>query len=157
MKPKDVGALFLFVVGSELAGGLGSLFTVPSIAGWYQMLQKPALNPPNWIFGPVWTTLFLFMGIAAFLVWKKSRGTGRKIALSLFGVQFVLNVLWSALFFGWHQVDLAFVEIIALWIAILWTGIFFYRHSKPAGILFVPYLAWVSFASYLNFALWSLN
>lgn len=147
-----------FVIACEALGAIGSLFTIPSIPTWYAALEKPFLNPPNWIFGPVWTTLFALMGVAAFLVWRK--GWGKKpvrIALSLFGVQLLLNVLWSILFFGWHSPSIAFIDIALLWIAILWTIILFWRISRPAAYLFVPYLAWVTFASYLNLMIWSLN
>lgn len=147
-----------FVVACEALGAIGSVFTVPSIPTWYAALEKPFLNPPNWIFGPVWTTLFALMGIAAFLVWRKGLGKQQaKAALLLFGIQLLLNVLWSVLFFGWHMPSLAFIDIAALWIMILGTIILFSRVSRPAAYLLLPYLAWVTFASYLNLMIWSLN
>ena len=141
------------------AGVIGSLFTTPAVqSNWYLELVKPALNPPAWVFGPVWTTLFALMGIAAFLVWKKELDRRDvKIALGLFLGQLVLNTLWSIIFFGLHSPGGALIEIVFLWLAILATIIAFYKISKPAAWLLVPYILWVSFASYLNYAIWALN
>ncbi|MFA6411044.1 MAG: TspO/MBR family protein [Candidatus Buchananbacteria bacterium] len=143
--------LLASIVICEMAGIVGSFFTVPSIKGWYATLSRPALNPPNWIFGPVWTTLFLLMGIALYLVWSK-----RKIP-AIFWAQLILNILWSVIFFGWHNLGAAFFELILLWLAILYTIISFYRISKPAAYLLVPYILWVTFAGFLNYSLWILN
>lgn len=147
---------FIFaVLGSELAGVVGSLFTIPSIQTWYTGLPKPALNPPAWIFAPVWITLFALMGIAAFLVWKK--GANRKnikIALFIFIVQLVLNALWSMIFFGLHNPGLAFIDLIFLWFAILATIFSFAKIFKSAAWLLIPYILWVSFAGYLNYSIW---
>lgn len=143
---------------SEFAGIIGSVFTTPSIPGWYSGIIKPDFNPPEWVFGPVWTTLFALMGIAAFLVWKK--GLDRrdvKIALGIFMGQLVLNTLWSIIFFGFKSPGVAFVEIIFLWLAILATIIAFAKISKPAAWLLVPYILWVSFAAYLNYSIYALN
>ena len=128
--------------------------TTPEIDGWYQTLAKPSWNPPAGIFGPVWTTLFVMMGVAGWLVWQRATSIG---PLVLFGVQLVLNVGWSWIFFGWHQPGWAFVEIVVLWLAILATTLAFFRVSRLAGWLFVPYLAWVTFASVLNFTIWRMN
>lgn len=150
--------LIISIVISELAGIIGSVFTAPSIAGWYGELVKPAINPPSWVFGPVWTTLFTLMGIAAFLIWKK--GLERrdvKIALGIFIGQLMLNTLWSIVFFGLQNPGGALIEIVFLWSAILATIIAFARISKPAAWLLLPYILWVSFAMYLNYALWTLN
>ncbi len=150
--------LIASVVICELAGAVGSLFTVPAISGWYAGLAKPALNPPNWIFGPVWTTLYLLMGIAAFLVWQKGFGrTEVRTALVIFGVQLLLNVAWSAIFFGAHNPAGAFADIVLLWLAVLATIITFYKISPAAAYLLLPYILWVSFAAYLNYAVWMLN
>ena len=141
-----------------LAGVTGSIFTMPAIPTWYAALNRPPLAPPNWIFGPVWTTLFVLMGISAFLIWKK--GLDRKdvkIALGIFIGQLVLNTLWSIIFFGLHSPGGALIEIVFLWLAILATIVAFYKISKPAAWLLVPYILWVSFAAYLNYAIWSLN
>lgn len=150
--------LLITVTLSLLAGAIGSLFTISAIQEWYPILVKPALNPPSWIFGPVWTTLYVMMGVAAFLVWKRG-GELKNVALplSLFVIQLVLNALWSIVFFGMHNPKLAFFEILLLWIAILATIISFMKISKLAGWLLVPYLLWVSFASYLTFSIWMLN
>ncbi|KKR21574.1 MAG: TspO and MBR like protein [Parcubacteria group bacterium GW2011_GWE2_39_37] len=155
--------LIIAIVISELAGIIGSVFTTPSIAGWYAGIVKPALNPPAWVFGPVWTTLFALMGIAAFLVWVSYAEASAdkkkviKVALILFGVQLVLNTLWSIIFFGLHNPGGALIEIVILWLAILATVIAFAKISKPAAWLLLPYILWVSFAMYLNYAIWALN
>lgn len=150
--------LFFAIVISEAAGIIGSLFTASAIPGWYAGLVKPEFNPPNWVFGPVWTTLYALMGIAAFLVWK--RGSERrevKTALAIFVGQLALNTLWSIIFFGLNNPGAAFIEIILLWIAIAITIAVFAKISRAAAWLLVPYLLWVSFAGYLNYAIWALN
>jgi tryptophan-rich sensory protein len=141
-----------------LAGAAGGLFTSPAIPGWYAALQKPAFNPPNWIFGPVWTALYIMMGVAAFLVWDRGwRRPGVRHALAVFAAQLVLNVLWSALFFGARSPAAALVDIFALWLGILASIILFARVSKAGAVLMVPYLLWVSFAAVLNVAIVALN
>lgn len=157
MKLRDFLKLAIAVGVSELAGVLGSVFTVPTISGWYETLQKPALNPPNWVFGPTWTALYFLMGVAAFGVWRSGRRRKAKTALIVFCLQLVLNVAWSAIFFGLKNPFWAFVDIVALWLAIIWTIVMFYRVSKPAALLLLPYILWVSFAAYLNYAIWILN
>jgi tryptophan-rich sensory protein len=139
------------------AGGLGALATAPQIGGWYETIAKPPWNPPNSVFGPVWTILFVLMGIAAWLVWQREGFKSAALSLSLFGGQLVLNVAWSWIFFGMRQPGWAFGEILILWLAIVATTISFFRDSITAGALLVPYLAWVSFASVLNFTIWKLN
>lgn len=144
--------LIICILITEGAGILGSIFTMPSVKTWYLTdLIKPSWNPPSWVFGPVWTTLFLFMGIALYLVLNKKNN------LFWFWTQLLLNILWSLLFFGLHDPRLAFYEIIFLWIAILMTIIKFWTYNKAASILLMPYLAWVSFASFLNFTIARLN
>ena len=158
MKIKEGLALLAWIAIAELAGIIGSVFTAPSIPTWYAGLVKPALNPPAWVFAPVWTTLFALMGIAAFLVWQN--GLDRKetrVAIGLFLGQLALNTLWSILFFGIHSIAGALIEIILLWLAILATITAFAKISKPAAWLLAPYLAWVTFAAYLTYALWTLN
>ncbi|MBI2644242.1 MAG: tryptophan-rich sensory protein [Candidatus Wildermuthbacteria bacterium] len=150
--------LVIAVALSEFAGIIGSLFTVNAIPTWYAALEKPALNPPGWVFGPAWTTLYALMGIAAFLIWRM--GWERKevkMALGVFGIQLFLNAIWSIIFFGFQSPGWALVEIVSLWLAIVWTIIVFYKISKPAAYLLVPYILWVSFAAYLNYAIWILN
>jgi benzodiazapine receptor len=149
-----------FMLGLSLlvcfgAAAIGGEFTGTSITDWYSTLNKPAINPPNWIFGPVWSILYCCMAVAAWLVWKK---TGfNNAALIFFAVQLILNVAWSGIFFGLRQPGWAFLEIIFLWVAIGLTTISFIRIESWAGYLFIPYLLWVSFAAYLNFLLWKLN
>lgn len=155
---KNSAKLVISVLGSWSAGIVGSIFSITAIPTWYQTLQKPVLNPPSWVFGPVWTTLYIFMGVAAFLVWKKGwEHKGVKGALTVFGAQLILNALWSVTFFGLHNPALAFVNIALLWVMIIWTITLFFRLTRPAAYLLLPYLLWVSFASYLNFAIWRLN
>jgi translocator protein len=141
-----------------LAGGLGTIFTISSIPTWYTHLNKPFFSPPNFIFAPVWTTLYILMGISLFLIWN--RGTKNKkirSAINLFIIQLVLNAIWTPIFFGAHATLLAFVVIVAMWIYILKTILSFAKINKLASYLLYPYLAWVSFASILNFSVWVLN
>jgi len=155
MKPRSTfqQALVLlgFIVLTFLAP-LAGAFTPPG--AWYQTLNKPSWNPPPWIFGPVWTLLYLGMAVAAWLVWKRGR---QGQALRLYVVQLALNAAWTPVFFGAHQLGAAFIVIVCMWIAIFLTQRAFQAVSRPAGLLLVPYLAWVSFASVLNFTLWRLN
>ena len=139
-------------------GFVGSFSTMDSVSTWYTDLVKPSFNPPDWAFGVVWPILYVMMGVAAFLIWNKgiiSRRT--KVALGLFVFQLVLNGLWTPIFFGLHMMGLALAEIILLWVAILLTIIAFWRISKPATYLLIPYILWVSFAIVLNASLWHLN
>lgn len=136
------------------AADLGSRFQP---GDWYAALVKPALTPPAWVFGPVWALLFLMMGLAAWLVWRRRGFTGAVVPLILFWGQLTLNVLWSFLFFGLQRPGLAFMDIIALWLVILATLIAFWRISPQAGLLLAPYLFWVGFAVYLNLQICRLN
>lgn len=154
---KNILKLIVSVVISQAAGAIGSLFTVQNIPTWYAGLNKPSFNPPNYIFGPVWITLYFMMGVAFFLVWKNSGKFDIKVPAILFIVQLVLNALWSILFFGMKNPMLGFFEIIILWVFIVLCVIKFYPVSKIAAWLLIPYLLWVSFASVLNFKLWMLN
>ena len=154
---RQPAVLILFLVVCLGAGGLGAWATTPEIDGWYRTIAKPAWNPPDRVFGPVWTSLYLMMAIAGWLVWKRDGFRNAAVPLTLFGVQLVFNVGWSWIFFGLHQPGWAFAEMVVLWATIAATTILFFRRSKPAGWLFVPYLAWVTFAAALNFALWRLN
>ena len=146
--------------GLALAGFLTVTFCAPlagmfSLPGaWYAALNKPAWNPPAWVFGPAWTLLYTLMAIAAWLVWKRD---GWRRPLSLYFVQLLLNAAWTPIFFGAHQLGWALVEIVLLWIAILLTLLAFRGVNRMAAWLMVPYLAWVSFATFLNFTLWRLN
>lgn len=158
MKIPKYFKLAIAIIISELAGIIGSFFTTTSITTWYATLLRPDFYPPNWIFAPVWTILFAFMGIALFLIWEK--GLTKKdvrIAFTVFFAQLALNILWSILFFGLHNPGAALIEIFSLWLAILTTIISFYKISKTASYLLIPYILWVSFAAYLNYSIWILN
>lgn len=128
-----------------------------STDGWYAGLQKPSWNPPAWVFGPAWSLLYVLMATAAWLVWREGGWKAQGRTLGLFLLQWLLNALWTPLFFGLHRPGLAFAEIVILWLAIAATLASFWRVRKVAGILLLPYLAWVSFAAALNFAIWRLN
>jgi len=149
---KNSGKLIIAIVVCELAGLIGSIFTAPAVKTWYPTLIKPSFKPPNWLFAPVWTALFLLMAIAMFLVWKKD-----KKGLGIFFTQLVFNILWSIMFFGLKSPLLGFIVIVVLWILILMTIVKFFKISKPAGWLLIPYILWVSFASILNLAILILN
>lgn len=138
-------------------GGLSSIFPAKSIPTWYAALVKPPLNPPNQLFGPVWTVLYALMGISAWIVWKTRPSPCRRRGLRLFCVQLALNFLWTWIFFSRHQPLTAVADIVALWIAILLTALTFRKMSHAAAWMLVPYLAWVTFAGYLNIAIWRLN
>lgn len=157
-KARSAVELVLFILFCEIAGVVGSLFTAPSIPEWYAGLRKPDIAPPNWVFAPVWTTLYALMGIALFVVWRKTFGKGLgRVGISIFMLQLALNVLWSYLFFGLQSPFLGLIEIVFLWFAIAATVALFSRISRIACLLLLPYLAWVSFAGYLNYMLFILN
>lgn len=154
----DVLKLVLSLVICQIAGLVGSIFTMPAIPIWYDTLDKPFFTPPNWIFAPVWSLLFTIIGISAFLIWRTgSKEKNVRNALGIFIIQLLLNILWSFLFFGLRSPLAGFIEIIVLWFAILLTIVKFYKISKLAGFLLLPYILWVSFALVLNFYLWRLN
>ena len=136
------------------AATFGALF---SPGDWYAALEKPPFNPPNWIFGPVWTLLYAMMAVAAWRVWLRRAKAPVVLPLFIYAVQLTLNALWSWLFFGRHAMGMAFIEIMVLWCAILATVVLFWRVSRLAGGLLLPYLAWVAFAAFLNLTLWRLN
>jgi len=157
-KVQDAVRLVVAIIVTTMAGVIGSFFTTPNIPVWYAGLAKSPLNPPSWVFGPVWAVLFVLMGVSLFLIWRKGTDDPRaRTALVVFGLQLGLNVLWSALFFGLQSPFLGLIEIIALWLAILATIVLASRVSRPAAYLLVPYLAWVSFAAYLTWSVWVLN
>ena len=156
-KKLDIPMLLAFVLVSELAGIVGSFFTFSNIPTWYATLEKPTFSPPSWVFGPVWTFLYLLMGVAAYLVWEKGLEKKVKKALRIFGAQLVVNALWSIVFFGMQNPMAAFFVIIVLWALIIENIREFYHISKWAGLALIPYVLWVSFAAILNFAIWMLN
>jgi translocator protein len=157
MRFPEILKLVASIILCQLAGFLGSLFTTPAIPTWYTTLKKPFFTPPNWIFSPVWMSLFILMGISLFFIWRRPDHQKFKIAFIFFFVQLILNILWSAAFFGLRAPLLGLMDIILLWIAILLTIQNFLKISKFAGVLLIPYLLWVSFATLLNFSLWILN
>jgi len=157
MKKINIGRLSLSILIPLLAGFLGSFFTSSSVKTWYLIINKPSWNPPSWLFAPVWTTLFILMGVALYLVWSEKMNAKVRMAIKLFTIQMVLNVLWSVFFFGMGNFWLAFGEILVLWGFIFATMKSFLSVNKVAGWLFLPYLLWVSFASFLNFTIASLN
>jgi len=144
----------LFLVCSFLPGIVGGRFMPDA---WYASLQKPSFNPPGWVFAPVWTLLYLLMGISAWLVWKRGGWAGTGLALGVFAVHLVVNGMWTWFFFGLHRPDLAMANVVVMWGMIVAIIILFARHSVPAAILMIPYLAWVSFACVLNLYVWILN
>ncbi len=138
------------------AGFFGSFFTTPNISSWYAFLNKPFFNPPSWLFGPVWTLLFILMGIAFYLVWRENNKKSESI-LCFFIFHLLVNIAWSAVFFGLQSPLGGILVIAVLWLMILWLIISFRRFNKVASWLLLPYLLWVSFASILNFSIWFLN
>jgi len=154
----DVVKLVVSIVACEGAGGIGAIFTTRAIPTWYKSLKKPSFTPPNRVFGPVWITLYLLMGIAVFLVWREGFSqAGVTAAFTVFWVQLILNVLWSVIFFGLKSLLGGMIVIFVLWIAILVNIILFFGVSSIAGGLLIPYLVWVSIATNLNIQLWRLN
>jgi translocator protein len=154
MSAKHWLALVVLLILCFAVAGVGGLATAPSIPNWYAGLAKPSWTPPGWIFGPVWSVLYFSMAVAAWLVWRQEKTA---MPMGLFGVQLTFNAAWSWLFFRLHMPGAAFVDIVLLWAAIVATTVAFCQRSTVAGILFVPYLIWVSFAVVLNFAIWQLN
>jgi len=147
--------LYFFLIVTLGVGAMASLFTSPQIPTWYASLSKPSFTPPNWLFAPVWTSLYILMAFAAWRVWKK---TGLKSAeMAVFALQLALNLAWSALFFGLHRIGAALIEIILLDVAIAAALLLFFRRDRLAGVILLPYLAWTLFASVLTHAIWRLN
>ncbi len=158
MRVKSWPALLISLVIPQFAGLIGSFFTMPQIYSWYSTLVKPSFNPPNWVFGPVWTLLYILMGISFYLVWQSEAAQKIKSkAMTIFIGQLILSIFWSIFFFGLHSPGLALIEIVILWLGIIWTIEVFRHINKKAAYLLIPYILWVSFASVLNFAIWYLN
>ena len=151
------GGLVVLIILCFGVAAIGGVATTPNIPSWYAGLAKPSWTPPSWIFGPVWSILYLSMAVAAWLVWRKSGLRGAATPMAFFAIQLALNAAWSWLFFGMHNPGAALLDILLLWMAIAATTVAFWRRSLLAGLLFVPYLAWVSFAAVLDFAIWRLN
>jgi translocator protein len=158
MKIIDILKLVASIILCQLAGLIGSIFTTPTIPTWYESLKKPFFSPPNLIFGPVWVSLYLLMGISLFVIWQRRKNNFQtKKGLILFFVQLILNAFWSVAFFGLKSPFLGLINIILLWFAIFFTIQHFVKISKIAALLLLPYILWVSFAVVLNFSLWILN
>lgn len=157
LRRRDLKALAAFLVICLVVYGANGLVTAISVEGWYQALEKPPFNPPDWVFGPVWALLFLFMAVAGWRVWRSDPWPATRPALTAWAVQLGLNLGWSVLFFGLQAMGAALVEIILLLAAIVATTVLMWRHDRVAGLLFLPYMAWVAFAAVLNAALYTLN
>jgi translocator protein len=153
----NVALLIGCILLCEMAGILGSIFTVSQIPSWYAFLEKPFFTPPNWLFAPVWTILYAFLGVCLFLLLRAEKTRERKNALRFFFLQLVLNAFWSPLFFGAHQLFLGLLLLLCIWISTCVTMFFSYRVSKFAFYLLIPYILWLSFAGVLNASLWILN
>jgi len=155
---REIPKLIVSILIVFVAGAVGTLYTLKEITTWYVYLAKPGWTPPNWAVGPIWSILYVFIGASLFLIWRK--GLGRKdvqMAIVVFAVQLGINVLWSLVFFGSHSIFGGLIMVLILWVAILINIFVFYRISRPAGLLLIPYLIWVSIASYLQYNLFILN
>jgi len=149
--------LAVSIIVCQLAGIVGSLFTTQAIPNWYATLKKPSFNPPSWLFGPVWITLYTMMGVSMYLIWQKRTVANVWPAIIFFLIHLAVNASWSIIFFGQKNPGMAFAVIVLLWLMIIVSIVLFYRINKTAGLLLIPYLFWVSFASVLNYSIWKLN
>lgn len=156
-RKRDTLGFAVFLALCLGVSAIGAAATATSVTTWYRTLAKPAFNPPNWIFAPVWTALYFMMAIAAWRVWRRDGLRQARAALTLFGLQLALNLAWSIVFFGMRAIGAAFAEILVLLLAVLATTYVFWQRDRVAGMLFVPYAVWVGFATVLNAALWRLN
>ena len=154
---RDIGGLAAWVGLSLGISAIGGAITRISVSDWYRTLAKPSLTPPDWTFSVVWIALFVLMGVSAWLVWRRTGFAGGAFPLTCFAVQLALNLAWSILFFGFRLPGWALIEIVGLWAAVLITAIVFYRVSRLAGLLLLPYVLWLSFAIALNASIWQLN
>lgn len=158
MKKINIKRLIISLILPQLAGLVGSFFTVPAISSWYLNLEKPSFSPPNWIFGPAWVTLYLLMGISIYLVWQKIDENQKvKKYLWFFWIHLIFNASWSLMFFGLKSPGLGLINIIIIWLLIIVLIIKFWKINRWSSYLLIPYLAWVSFASLLNYFIWILN
>ena len=156
MKIKSILKLIISLAIPQLSGTIGSIFTMDSISSWYTTLAKPEFTPPNYVFGPVWITLYFLMGISLYVVWISDNLKSRT-PLIIFGVQMFLNAIWSIVFFGLESPIFGLLVIVTLWVAIALTILSFWKVSKLASYMLIPYIAWVSIATYLNYGVWVLN
>jgi tryptophan-rich sensory protein len=157
MRPARYLALLGFLAAAFIAGGIGSAATFENVRSWYPSLQKPSWTPPNWLFGPVWTCLYVAMSVAAWRVWRRSEGSAARTELTLYAAQITLNLFWSIVFFGLRNPALGLIDIVLLWSLLLTMQIRFFRADRIAALLWLPYLLWVSFATALNASIWWLN
>jgi translocator protein len=157
MKKSDIIKLVISILIPLALGAIAGRFTAQAVPDWYASLNRPSFNPPNWIFGPVWTVLYILLGISLFLIWKQIPSKQRNNALWIFSLQMFLNFIWSFVFFYFHQIGLALIVIIGLWISIIFMLISFYKIKPLAAYLNMPYLLWVTFASVLNAGYFTLN
>lgn len=158
MNKINIKRLIISLILPQLAGLVGSFFTIPAISSWYLNLEKPSFSPPNWIFGPAWVTLYLLMGISAYLVWQKiDENQKAKKSLWFFCIHLIFNASWSLMFFGLKSPGLGLINIIIIWLLIIVLIIKFWKINRWSSYLLIPYLAWVSFASLLNYFIWILN
>lgn len=157
MSAANITKLILSIALPLAVGAIAGTATAREIPGWYAGLVRPAIAPPNWVFGPVWTTLYILMGISLYLIWKLPPDQARNLALAAFGIQLVLNFFWTFIFFSCKSLGWAFVEIIVLWIMLVFTMVLFWRLKPIAAWINLPYLLWVSFATLLTWSYWRLN
>jgi translocator protein len=157
MKANQIGKLLISLLLPLGIGGLAGMFTTEAIPGWYAALNQPSFNPPNWVFGPVWTALYTIMGISLFIIWKLPASKQRNHAILIFMVQLLLNFCWSFFFFYFKMIGLALIDILALWIMIIIILVRFYKLKPIAAYINIPYLLWVTFATTLNIAYFFLN
>lgn len=157
MKIKNTLSLLICLTIPLVIGGVSGILTAENITTWYVTLNKPSFNPPNYLFGPVWTLLYLLMGVSLYFVWQAPQSVAKRNALIVFAIQLALNFVWSFLFFEFKQLGVALAEILVLWGFIVATILLFKPINKTAAYLQIPYLLWVSFATLLNFSIWQLN
>jgi len=157
MNKKEVIKLLVSIILPLGLGAIAGMFTSQSVSEWYETLNRPSFNPPNWIFGPVWTTLYILMGISLFLLWKQDVSKERNRAIIVFLIQLLLNFCWSFIFFYFNLIGIALVEIILLWISILMMLVLFYKIRPVAAYINIPYFIWVTFATILNASYYFLN
>lgn len=157
MKFHPVSKLIISLIIPLAVGAIAGYFTVTAISGWFETLHHPSFRPPNWLFGPVWTSLYILLGISLYLIWRQPRSKSKKYAICIFAIQMVFNFLWSFIFFYFHLINIALFDIVLLWLSIIIMIGRFYKVNKIAAYLNVPYICWVTFALILNAVYYKLN
>lgn len=157
MKTGKLLKLALSLALPLICGGVAGMFTAQAVPEWYASLNRPSFNPPSYLFGPVWTTLYILMGISCYIIWTNANGKKLKNALLIYGIQLILNFAWSFIFFYFQNIGLALAEILVLWVFIILMLIYFYKIKPLAAFINIPYLLWVSFATALNTSYYLLN